>query len=545
MKVKEKEREPMFCGRCGTPIPEGGLFCPRCGAKAEVPAQPDPIPVPQEPPVDTAAPVPEEPPVAAPAEPEVVPPAEEAVPPVQEEPVFFAQGEPVIPQDFAAVPEEPLPEKPKRKSKRLLFTVIAAVLVVALLAGGLVYAFVLRDSDGPLEAAFHNTGEQFRALLENCDTLNKVLDNVTEITEAGKGSVLLNTTFAESYVSMDLSVQLDYDQKKNEAGGEVSFSAPGYIPELAVRLYSNEDELRIAAPELLKDTYSISLKDFPEKLANSALGEMLGVDDELEVSEFLQSFGGTSQVPDFFSLYGDEVKAIEDSVEVTETDKKIPGAKGDLTVYSVTVDWDAVSELIKAVVKDTMNVEDLNLSVTNEDVDRAIDEAIAEIANSGVVLLIGVNSDDCVTAVYFALEEEDTELLLLFEGKENIWNEVTLIIDGDTAAKGYFEPTKDGFRFEIEADGESLVLECDDRAGELVLSIPYGDSYSIRYDAEDNGAAFYADLPIEGQTIPMELHLMPLQKIDRLSGDAVDLLSLSENGLKMILVELYSNLQKL
>ena len=89
------------------------------------------------------------------------------------------------------------------------------------------------------------------------------------------------------------------------------------------------------------------------------------------------------------------------------------------------------------------------------------------------------------------------------------------------------------------------MLECDDRAGELVLSIPYGDSYSIRYDAEDNGAAFYADLPIEGQIIPMELHLMPLQKIDRLSGDAVDLLSLSENGLKMILVELYSNLQKL
>ena len=176
--------------------------------------------------------------------------------------------------------------------------------------------------------------------------------------------------------------------------------------------------------------------------------------------------------------------------------------------------------------------------------DEEVDEIIAEIKSTKVEVLVGVNKDDCVTAVYLGIGD-DAEALLLFEGKENIWNEVTLIIDGDTAAKGYFEPTKDGFRFEIEADGESLVLECDDRAGELVLSIPYGDSYSIRYDAEDNGAAFYADLPIEGQTIPMELHLMPLQKIDRLSGDAVDLLSLSENGLKMILVELYSNLQKL
>lgn len=530
----------MFCGRCGTPIPEGGLFCPRCGAKAEVPAQPDPIPVPQEPPVDTAAPVPEEPPVAAaPAEPEVVPPAEEAVPPVQEEPVFFAQGEPVIPQDFAAVPEEPQSEKPKRKSKRLLFAVIAAVLVVALLAGGLVYAFVLRDSDGPLEAAFHNTGEQFRALLENCDTLNKVLDNVTEITEAGKGSVLLNTTVAESYVSMDLSVQLDYDQKKNEAGGEVSFSAPGYIPELAVRLYSNEDELRFAAPELLKDTYSISLKDFPEKLANSALGEMLGVDDELAVSGVMsQSFANTN----LMTSLEDEIQAVTDSVEATETDKKIPGAKGDLTVYSVTVDWDAVGDLMKAYA--TSVVASMQYGGSAEDMDEEVDEIIAEIKSTKVEVLVGVNKDDCVTAVYLGIGD-DAEALLLFEGKENIWNEVTLIIDGDVAAKGYFEPTKDGFRFEIEADGESLVLECDDRAGELVLSIPYGDSYSIRYDAEDNGAAFYADLPIEGQIIPMELHLMPLQKIDRLSGDAVDLLSLSENGLKMILVELYSNLQKL
>ena len=490
--------------------------------------------------MDTAAPVPEEPPVAAaPAEPEVVPPAEEAVPPVQEEPVFFAQGEPVIPQDFAAVPEEPQSEKPKRKSKRLLFAVIAAVLVVALLAGGLVYAFVLRDSDGPLEAAFHNTGEQFRALLENCDTLNKVLDNVSEITEAGKGSVLLNTTVAESYVSMDLSVQLDYDQKKNEAGGEVSFSAPGYIPELAVRLYSNEDELRFAAPELLKDTYSISLKDFPEKLANSALGEMLGVDDELAVSGVMsQSFANTN----LMTSLEDEIQAVTDSVEATETDKKIPGAKGDLTVYSVTVDWDAVGDLMKAYA--TSVVASMQYGGSAEDMDEEVDEIIAEIKSTKVEVLVGVNKDDCVTAVYLGIGD-DAEALLLFEGKENIWNEVTLIIDGDTAAKGYFEPTKDGFRFEIEADGESLVLECDDRAGELVLSIPYGDSYSIRYDAEDNGAAFYADLPIEGQTIPMELHLMPLQKIDRLSGDAVDLLSLSENGLKMILVELYSNLQKL
>ncbi len=530
----------MFCGRCGTPIPEGGLFCPRCGAKADVPAQPDPIPVPQEPSVDTATPVPEEPPVAAaPAEPEVVPPAEEAVPPVQEEPVFFEQSEPVIPQDFAAVPEEPQPEKPKRKSKRLLFTVIAAVLVVALLAGGLVYAFVLRDSDGPLEAAFHNTGEQFRALLENCDTLNKVLDNVSEITEAGKGSVLLNTTVAESYVSMDLSVQLDYDQKKNEAGGEVSFSAPGYIPELAVRLYSNEDELRFAAPELLKDTYSISLKDFPEKLANSALGEMLGVDDELAVSGVMsQSFANTN----LMTSLEDEIQAVTDSVEATETDKKIPGAKGDLTVYSVTVDWDAVGDLMKAYA--TSVVASMQYGGSAEDMDEEVDEIIAEIKSTKVEVLVGVNKDDCVTAVYLGIGD-DAEALLLFEGKENIWNEVTLIIDGDIAAKGYFEPTKDGFRFEIEADGESLVLEGDDRAGELVLSIPYGDSYSIRYDAEDNSAAFYADLPIEGQTIPLELHLMPLQKIDRLSGDAVDLLSLSENGLKMILVELYSNLQKL
>lgn len=528
----------MFCGRCGTPVPEGGLFCPRCGAKAEVPAQPDPIPVPQEQPASFASSVPEEP--SIPAEPSVTaaPVEQENVSPAPEQPDPFAQSEPVIPQDFAAAPEEPRQEKPKRKSKRLLFAVIAAVLVVALLAGGLVYAFVLRDSDGPLETAFHNTGEQFRALLENCGTLNKALDNVSEITDAGKGSVQLNTAIAESYVSMDLSARLDYDQKKNEAGGEVKISAPGYIPKLAVRLYVNEDEMRFAVPELLKDTYSIPLKDFPEKLANSALGEMLGIDDELAVSGAMsQAFSGTN----LMTSLEDEIQAVMDSIEATETDKKIPGAKGDLTVYSVTVDWDAVGKLVKAYASSA--AASMQYGVSAKELDEEIDEAIAEIKNTKVEVLVGVNKDDCVTAVYLGIED-DAEALLLFEGKENIWNEVTLIVDGDVAAKGYFEPTKDGFRFEIEADGESLVLECDDRAGELTLSIPYEGSYSIRYDAEDNGAVFFADLPIDGEDLSFELHLMPLQKIDRLSGDAVDLLSLSENGLKMILVELYGNLQK-
>ena len=105
----------MFCGRCGTPIPEGGLFCPRCGAKAEVPAQPDPIPAPQVPPADTAAPVPEEP--SFPAEPSVTaaPVGQENVSPAPEQPGPFAQGEPVIPQDLS---EEPQAQKPKRNSKR-------------------------------------------------------------------------------------------------------------------------------------------------------------------------------------------------------------------------------------------------------------------------------------------------------------------------------------------------------------------------------------------------------------------------------------------
>lgn len=524
----------MFCGRCGTPIPEGGLFCPRCGAKAEVPAQPDPIPAPQVPPADTAAPVPEEP--SFPAEPSVTaaPVEQENVSPAPEQPGPFAQGEPVIPQDLS---EEPQPQKPKRKSKRLLFAVIAAVLVVALLAGGLVYAFVLRDSDGPLETAFHNTGEQFSALLENCDTLNKALDNVSEIAEDGKGSMLIDASIADSYVSVDVSARYDYDMKKNETGGEVKISAPGYIPELSVRLYANEDELRLALPELLKDTYSVPLKDFPEKLANSALGELLGVGDELSLPALTQIVSSA----DLTASLEDEIQAVTDSVEATETDKTIPGAKGDLTVYSVTVDWDAVGKLMKAYASSA--AVSMQFGGSAEDLDEEIDGIIAEIKATKVEVLVGVNKDDCVTAMYLGIED-DTEVLLLFEGKENIWNEVTLLVDGDVAAKGYFEPTKDGFRFEIEADGESLVLECDDRAGELTLSIPYGDSYSIRYDAEDNGAAFYADLPIDGENIPLELHLMPLQKIDRLSGDAIDLLSLSENGLKMILVELYGNLQK-
>lgn len=34
----------MFCGHCGTQIPDGALFCPSCGKKIESWEQPNPTP---------------------------------------------------------------------------------------------------------------------------------------------------------------------------------------------------------------------------------------------------------------------------------------------------------------------------------------------------------------------------------------------------------------------------------------------------------------------------------------------------------------------
>lgn len=137
----------MYCSRCGVPLPEGSAFCPQCGARVAIPAQK--VYSSEEVPAQDAA------------------PSEE----VSVFDDFNAADEPIAPNAFsadegttyAAAPEVVPPVK-KRNRKRLIISLVAAVLALVLVAGGLVYALVLRKPEVQLAWALNNTKEEFGEL---------------------------------------------------------------------------------------------------------------------------------------------------------------------------------------------------------------------------------------------------------------------------------------------------------------------------------------------------------------------------------------------
>ncbi len=515
----------MFCGRCGVLLPDGSAFCPRCGAKVEPSAQPMAFPT-SEPAAEI--PVPDNIPTPAEAPSDYF----EAPAGFSEAPADFSEAPADFSEDFTAPPV-----KPKKSHKRLIFSLIAAVLVVALLAGGLVYAFVWSKPENKLEAAFENTGDEFRKLLDNCDNLNAILENIGDIRGSDKASVELEMSGVIEFQPMSLKVRIDEDLNKECLGGTVDISVPGTIPSISAQYYMDNEQLVLAIPELSKNTYSVPTKDFGKKLLESPLAELMGIEYNKAIAELSLDVFAQSDPHAYDDLYD----RFMDCAVVEETDERIPKADDSLTVYHVTLDWQKVAELLAELMENGAEISGKALPM---DVDDLTKEIVTYGEKLSPYVLIGVNDDNCVTAIHLASDKEQGDFTILFEGSKNIWNDITLLVNGKTVATAFFESSKSGFRFEIEVDGEALVIECDDRAGELTFYVPQEDLFTVSYREVDDGAEFSFSAPIDGEEIDFALRLLPLHKIDTLSDDPIDLFSLNESGLQMVIMEIYGNLSK-
>jgi len=143
----------MFCANCGASVPDDGGFCPECGASIEIPAVEEAVPA--VPAVDTT-PLPTAPPVPAvdtmplPTAPPV--PAADTMPLPTAAPYPLVgdmppQGGPAFYPQQMAPAVAPVPAKPKKKSKKWIFIVIGAVVLVALLVVGGIVGYGMYQSN--------------------------------------------------------------------------------------------------------------------------------------------------------------------------------------------------------------------------------------------------------------------------------------------------------------------------------------------------------------------------------------------------------------
>ena len=525
----------MYCGRCGAAIPEDCAFCPQCGAPVAAPAESIHAPAAEDPAVFNAS-------VAGEYPPKNVPPSVEDT--FNASNAYAASAAFPAEAERAYAPEAaPSAPKRKRKRKRLILSLIAAVLVLVLVAGGLVYALVLSKPEVQILWALKNTGEEFEELWEDCDNLNNVASRTKELMDADKKTWELEVSLDSARNPVSYRLRIDHDHQHKQRGGSIGFSN-GKFSMIHANFYIDAEKLTFTLPELLEDAYSVPTKDFGKKLLDSPLGDLLG----LKRTEALESLSLDPFSADASASSGGGTEALLELLEFEETDRQIPNINSELTVYRITMDWDAFAQKLKdndlsgTWIMSLIPGVSLNYGDDPEDV---IDKLVDEIEDLGLELLIGVNDDRCATAFCLYCEKEDSEITFLLCGKENIWNDIELIVDGKTTATVSFERTKNGVLTEIEASGDSLLIECDDSNSEFILTLPNGDSITLGYDEADGGADFNAGISVDGENVSFAMRLLPLDQVDRLSDEPIDIFSMSKTKLQLLTVELYRNLQSL
>lgn len=544
----------MYCSHCGSALSEGSAFCPHCGVKINTAAQP----VPELPITDATRAAPSM--VEEASVPADTPVAEEF--PTQSETPFAAEfsapnASPTTEGDSdsdafpaaegtpfdAGIAPAPLPRK--RNRKRLIFSLIAAVLVLALLAGGLVYAFVLNTPEARLLRALENTGEALEDVFARCTNLNALAARGEELSASGKLSCALELSSDSGYRPFSYKFCADTDRENKQLGGSFDFTMDDAIPPIQLQFYLDEESLVLGLPQLLDDVYSIPMKDFGKKLLASPLAKSAEIEGSDVLSELSFNFFAEISWDDFRKQYPEETAAFLDSLQIEESDEAIPKAEDGLEVYSLRVDWQCAGALLQAYMEYSVcALYGTDAMLTQSELDE-LDDTLAELDDAGSYLLIGINDDNCISALYLTDEAQTYTATLLLEGRQNLWNDVTLLVDGKTVATACLQSTADGFQCEIEAENTTLSIACDDAEG--LLTFAASDSPSaiqeFRYESADGGLHIYT--VSQAEDLRFDLRLLPLQQIDKLSDDPTDLFSVSTAKLQGIAMEIYSNLQTL
>ena len=528
----------MYCNHCGAKLPGIGVFCPNCGNSiAETIAPPTEIPTPAD--LYDAKPT-ENPDFTEPAAPQQ---PDYAEPMPMQQP--YGDAEPYYGE---AMPEPVLP-KPKKSIKRILLIALASVLSLALVAGATTYFVITGSPEYKVKSAFENTFEDLTEILEKAPDLCEMFDNLAGFEDSVSMDIRLDKEY--SYDSEDWqwenadSVQfaMDYDLKGHELAlrGEISTESDGDSFRLSFDGYANDDQLMLSVPEISEDYYSVPLPNTLEEFADSALGQYLGVDPRDLPDIKLDFFPDENLLEQFMQEYEEQIEDFKDSIEIEEVDERIDGADRDLTVYRIDADWDEGMELLedyfKFVYKNAYGAfgmeEMYRYNMPDfDDVDVDLD------------ILVGINDDDRLAAI--ELSAKGGSGSILFEGRDNLWNDVVFMSEGEEEFRICVEETSKGFAIELTDGYDEVLIECNDDRGELVLEAGDEEIITIEYGCEDNGAQISFALSYEEhysydyyyeESIDLELGIYPLRKIKAPTDSPVELFELNRSEIKDLIAE--------
>lgn len=528
----------MFCKKCGTLLPEGSLFCPACGEKVE----PETSEQTQQPAYDAPQPNPD-----------------------TQQPVYNApQPGYYEPQDSTAygyapqyAPQQEAPAgKPKKRKKRVLIAVLITVLALALIGGGIAAALVYSSPEYKASKALENTVEELDRFLNNAEDFGKMLDNLKEL--EGDFSCRVACTRQETYSDyydetyteeMSAAIEFAYSQSKEKlkCDYDVSFFDSYYndnIERLHLAIYGDNKGLTLSLPDRLDDAYFIPTKNLGKQLVDSPLFDELASElgisakdvEDLSIDLFRDR---EDWLEEFKKEYKEDIDAFNDSIEIEKSDSRIPDAPKNLTVYDLRFDWEAGVDLyIDAMdyyLEKCKVIRGNSYYGSSTEWKRQIRNRLKDI---DLEIRFGINSEDCLSAIELSADGETA--LLLLDGDENLWEDGSVIVNGETVFEIHMDTIRNGFEILLSDGYDNILITCDDRSH--VLSIQVEDElFEISYDCQRDGAQlsmeYDEDRGYSSSNLLIELSLEPAGKIES-APKAIPLLDLNKREIEDLMYEL-------
>ena len=551
----------MFCNNCGNRLEAGNLFCNACGARVapEAPVQP---PVYQQPDSEAtvgvgftprpAAPQPQyQPPVQQPTyQPDYEatvgvgfapqPPMQQAPvqqPPVQQpqwsyqpqQPQYYQppvqqqyqppQYQPPVQQPWSYVPEQPKKEKKPINKRKLFATIAAGLLILALVGGVFAYFTIFNTPEYQVYTAAQKTIEELETVLGKGKPVVTAVKNLVEMSKNGE-------------MSMNISVDgqsITYDYSRDD---EILY-AEANLMGTEIVIAADDETLALSLPGVLDNAYSIPLKDFGEKLCDwDLIASEIPSDVRKQLEDLSIDLFSDTSWEEFKDT--DAYERFEEKLVYEETEASIPNADCS-TVYRIEADVEDVMELLldymEFAIKPILG-EELGAQVFGASMSVLKQEMREEVRGITIVLLVGINDNDCIVAVRGALLEngvEEGSIAIVLAGENNPW-EVIEAYENDTLVGSLRILTTDS-GFELYADDYRVL--CGD--GEYLTFDPDGyDPVKLRYGASGGGCDFGLD--VEG--MPVEISMKPNVSAKKISGKVVDIFSMDMADLEALAEEI-------
>lgn len=528
----------MFCQNCGAPLNEGAKFCLQCGTPvaAETAAEAAVEAAKAVEAVETAeVPVTAAPAEAAelPAEPENTPVAEAAAPQSAAAPLPSYDDGGYTYYSDNTVPQAAEPPKKKKHLRWILPVAIVAAVLLLAAAGWLLYQKLYNTPERQVVTAAMNSYEALQELPENCGNLMRLGKNAAGILASGQYDMRLNVASGEGLYSQNLDFALQRDA--DTVRGDLSFAIPYWNVEYGMDVSVDSDALLLQINDTL---FHVPTQNFGAEFTDSTLAASLreyGYD--LDILEELDSLdpdpSADTSIGAFVAGEPEALTRFTESIALSATEETIPEAP-ELKTFRMDMDIIALVDLVETYYKYSMEaslgdssyadtlLEDLDLSSLRDEINEA-----------QPYVLLGINEEEQLTALYLTGENEDEPATILLCGENNPWERIEFYDSGELETTLVLTKTATGL--EIDINDSDIIFRIDDVKGVIEFA-EYGEQYlSLNYAATEQGLRLTA----EEDDITYSFSLEPVtETVTPLEGEPLELLDMTLDELAEILMQM-------